>query len=134
MNYLIDTHILLWLALSPNKVPKGMLQILESPENRVFVSTVSFLEIVIKQSVGKLNLGGLEVDDLTKMCIEQDMQIIQLPIEAIKAYKSLPLTENHKDPFDRALISLCIAKNYTLLSVDEKFKQYQKEGLNLRTN
>lgn len=42
MKYLIDTHILIWLAVSPEKISKSVLSILENPRNEIFVSTVSF--------------------------------------------------------------------------------------------
>ena len=44
-------------------------------------------------------------------------------------YIDLPLVENHKDPFDRLLISLCIAGDYVFLSSDSKVGQYKADGL-----
>lgn len=129
MKYLIDTHILIWLAVSPEKIPSRILEIIENPENEINVSTVSFWEIAIKQSVGKLDLSGLEISDLEKMCYDQNINIVQLPISAIKQYKKLPLKQNHRDPFDRALISLCISDDYIFLSVDGKLEQYNSDGL-----
>lgn len=129
MKYLIDTHILIWLAVSPEKVPQNILNIIENTDNEITVSTVSFWEIAIKQSVGKLDLRGLEISDLEQMCFEQNVGIVQLPISVVKQYKKLPMKENHRDPFDRALISLCISDNYTFLSVDTKLEQYRADGL-----
>lgn len=129
MKYLIDTHILIWLAVSPEKIPQSILDIIVNSDNEITVSTVSLWEIAIKQSVGKLDLNGLEISDLEQMCNEQNIRIVQLPVSAIKQYKRLPLKENHRDPFDRALISLCISDNYTFLSVDTKLAQYKSDRL-----
>ena len=106
MKYLIDTHILIWLAISPEKISKDILFLLENKANEVYVSTVSFWEIAIKLSIKKLDLHGIGIDDLAAMCDEQDIKIVQLPISAIRQYRILPMKANHKDPFDRALISL----------------------------
>ena len=59
MKYLIDTHILIWLAIAPKKIPSHIFALIENPANRLYVSTVTFWEIAIKLSVGKLHLDGL---------------------------------------------------------------------------
>ena len=76
MKYLIDTHILIWLAVSPEKVPKNILEIIENPLNDISVSTVSLWEIAIKIAIKKLDLQGLEIDDLVQICDEQNIKII----------------------------------------------------------
>ena len=129
MKYLIDTHILIWLAISPQNISKRVLPILENPANRIYVSTVTLWEIAIKLSIGKLNLQGLEISDLVQFCNEQNIEIVQLPISAVVQYKNLPIKENHKDPFDRFLISLCIADDYILVSSDSKADLYKEDGL-----
>ncbi|MBR3566719.1 MAG: type II toxin-antitoxin system VapC family toxin [Salinivirgaceae bacterium] len=129
MKYLIDTHILIWLAISPQEISKDALRTLENPENKVFVSTISLWEIAIKLSIGKLDLQGLKISDLVQFCDEQNIRIIQLPLSAVEQYQRLPKKENHKDPFDRLLISLSIADNYTFVSADGKVDLYREDGL-----
>lgn len=129
MKYLIDTHIFIWLAVAPEKISKKLLAILENPLNEIFVSTVSLWEIAIKLSIGKLDLQGLDLDDLLQFCDEQNLEVIQLPVSAVRQYRNLPKKSNHKDPFDRCLFSLCIAEDYTLLTVDGKAKLYTDSGL-----
>ena len=131
MKYLIDTHILIWLAVSPEKVPKNILEIIENPLNDIFISTVSLWEIAIKLSIKKLDLQGLTIDDLVQICDEQNIKVVQLPVSAIKRYLIIPLKQNHRDPFGRALIALCISDGYTLLSHDGKLEQYEQDGLSL---
>lgn len=131
MKYLMDTHILIWLCVSPEKVPKSIMRTLENPENALCVSTVSLWEIAIKLSVGKLDLRGIDLPDIAEMCAEQGIEIVQFPVSAALQYRKLPLKENHKDPFDRALISLCIAESYTFLSADAKLAQYEPDGLRI---
>ena len=129
MRYLIDTHILIWLAVSPEKVSNAILEIIENPLNEISISTVSLWEITIKLSIGKLNLQGIEIDDLVQICKEQNIKIVQLPVSAVKQYRTIPMKENHRDPFDRALIALCISDDYVLLSHDGKLRQYEQDGL-----
>lgn len=129
MKYLIDTHILIWLAISPEKVSKHVLEIVENPLNKIYVSTVSLWEIAIKLSIKKLDLKGLEIADLVQICDEQNLEIIQLPVSAVMRYRSLPIKKDHRDPFDRSLISLCISEGYIFLSHDTRIAQYKQDGL-----
>lgn len=89
MKYLIDTHILIWLALSPEKISEKLLQIIENPLNEIYISTINLWEIAIKLSVKKLDMQNLEIDDLIEICHEQDIKIVELPISAITKYKNL---------------------------------------------
>jgi PIN domain nuclease of toxin-antitoxin system len=41
-------------------------------------------------------------------------------------YNNIPLVQDHRDPFDRLLISTAIVENAIILSADEKFKQYSE--------
>ncbi|MBO5607274.1 MAG: type II toxin-antitoxin system VapC family toxin [Treponema sp.] len=129
MKYLIDTHILIWLAVSPEKVSRKISEIIENPQNDISISTISLWEIAIKLAIKKIDLQGIEISDLVQFCSEQNIKIVQLPVSAVKQYVTIPVKERHKDPFDRALIALCISDDYVFLSHDGKLDQYTQDGL-----
>ena len=130
MNYLLDTHTLLWTLVNPSEIPKKTLNIIIDPKNKIFVSSVSFWEISIKVSLGKLKLNSMDTDNLIGYCKDQGFNFISLePDEAIKSSK-LQRYENHKDPFDRMLIQQCISRNLVFISKDVRLKQYKNNGLN----
>ena len=129
MRYLIDTHILIWLAVSPEKVSRKISEIIENPQNDISISTISLWEIAIKLAIKKIDLQGIEISDLVQFCSEQNIKIVQLPVSAVKQYVTIPVKEKHKDPFDRALIALCISDDYVFLSHDGKLDQYTQDGL-----
>ena len=129
MKYLIDTHILIWLAVSPEKVSRKISEIIENPQNDISISTISLWEIAIKLAIKKIDLQGIEISDLVQFCSEQNIKIVQLPVSAVKQYVTIPVKEKHKDPFDRALIALCISDDYVFLSHDGKLDQYTQDGL-----
>ena len=130
MKYIIDTHILIWLATNPQKISQSVLDIIENTDNRIFVSTISLWEIAIKLIIKKLDLRGIGIKELVEICNGQNINIVEFPVSAAVQYQNLPLKENHRDPFDRALVSLCIADGYTFLSHDSKIAQYGADGLN----
>ena len=106
-----------------------MADIIKNPLNQIYVSTISLWEIAIKLVIKKLDLNGIGISDLIEYCKELNINIIEFPISAAIQYQNLPLKENHRDPFDRGLISLCISEGYTLLSNDGKIFQYKTDGL-----
>jgi predicted nucleic acid-binding protein len=56
MKLLLDTHILLWFQAGEPALPKAAEQAIRSEANEAYVSMVSFWEIGLKHSIGKLPL------------------------------------------------------------------------------
>jgi PIN domain nuclease of toxin-antitoxin system len=56
MDYLIDTHILVWCVAGDSSLSKKAIKEIDDPKNRIFLSSVSLWEIAIKVNLGKLNL------------------------------------------------------------------------------
>jgi len=128
-NYLLDTHTFIWAIIDDEKLSKNVLNILLKKENKLFVSVVSFWEIAIKTGKGKLNLKNFNILLIPNYC--DRLGAIRIPLltdEAIN-YSKLPLYKEHKDPFDRMLISQCLKNNFTFLSKDSQIDVYQKDGL-----
>ena len=57
MVFLLDTHVLLWALDKPDRLPEEVLHYLETPDNEVYFSAVSILEIAIKTSLGRVNFS-----------------------------------------------------------------------------
>ncbi len=134
MMYLVDTHILLWTLFNPENLSKEILQILESSSDQKFVSGISLWEISIKYSLGKLDLGDLNPDQLLIQISKSGFEISEISNEILTSYYRLPKKENHKDPFDRMLVWQAIESGYTLISHDKKIQQYVTDGLKLISN
>lgn len=76
MRILLDTCEFLWLVAGDAKLPPEVASAVRDPRNEVFLSAVSFWEISLKYSLGKLPLP--------------------LPPAQLSALPAL-----HRDPFDR---------------------------------
>jgi len=118
MKILIDTHIFLWALSAPEKLPKRWRTELESQANIVYVSAVSIAEIMIKASIGRLEVNF----DPVKVVEESGFDLLDFSGEDALLLKDLPF--HHKDPFDRMLISQGLNRKLTLMSDDAKFKSY----------
>ena len=117
--YLVDTHIFLWfMAGETKRLTPDVLNLLVSPENKMYLSTASIWEMIIKQSVGKLKIPS----NLKEAISLSGFSILDIKSDHVFELKSL--SDYHKDPFDRILISQAKVEELTLISQDEKVKKY----------
>lgn len=131
MKYLIDTHVFTWSLLEPKKINKKVLGILEDIENGVYISPISFREMAIKHQAKKLDLKRINPLRLPHIAEQYDFTVLNPEPYDYVSIGTVPQKENHHDPFDRMLIQQAIRNNLVLLSADEKFKQYEENGLQL---
>jgi PIN domain nuclease of toxin-antitoxin system len=126
---LLDTHTMIWALLAPDKLSKRARQALENPDNRVFVSAVSFWEISLKEGMGKLRITGAKAVDFPRFCEEQGWELLPLDPRAAAGYGSLSQPTGHKDPFDRMLAHVAISGGMGLVSRDKAMDAYKPDGL-----
>ena len=121
--FIIDTHYLIWAMKDPTKISKKALNIIENPNNKIYVSLASLWEIAIKQKIGKIQL--LASLENFKADVEK-IGIVWLPIldTHIFATMQLQLHQTHKDPFDRLIISQAKQEDLTIITDDGKFNLY----------
>ncbi len=118
MRILVDTHIYLWMLSCPEKLSQARRYELESPANEVFVSAMSIAELMIKHSIGKIDIRFDPVEMAQKMGLE----ILSFTGAEAMALGELPL--HHKDPFDRMLLVQSMVNKLSLMTDDSKFLQY----------
>ncbi len=127
-SYLLDTHTFLWILFETKALSPKIHKIVESEENQIYVSSVTFWEIAIKVSLGKLSLFGCQPNDLPELSTK--MGFSNLPLSPFEAANSFHLPRlAHKDPFDRMLIWQAISNQYCLISYDTAFSAYEIYGL-----
>ena len=130
MSFLLDSHTLLWAILDKKKLSSKVIAILEDTNHEIFVSAVTFWEISLKYSLGKLDLSNVLPEDLPKLAEEVGFSLLPLLSIESAGYHQLNATW-HRDPFDRMLIWQAIKNNLTLLSKDKNVALYKSVGLKL---
>lgn len=130
MTYLLDTHYLLWAVADTKKLSSKVKDIITNPENKIIVSTISFWEVSLKSSLGKLVIDGFSSEDLPGACLRIGFDIEDLAAKESSTYHKLK-AKYHKDPFDRMIVWQAICNNYTLISSDGDIKKYTSEGLKI---
>ena len=118
MNYLIDTHVFLWMLAEPSRLKSAVRKVIVDPRCAVHVSAVTAVEIAIKMSLGKL-----EAPD----CLVQEIQsrgLLELPLRYQHGETMRTLPPHHADPFDRMMIAQAQQEGLTIITHDEKFRSY----------
>jgi PIN domain nuclease of toxin-antitoxin system len=115
---LVDTHIFLWMLSCPDRLKQKRHDDLVSPANEVFLSSMSIAELMIKHSIGKINI---EFDPL-EMAQEMGLEVLDFSGSDAMVLGELPL--HHKDPFDQMLIAQSLTNKLSLMSDDTKFLKY----------
>ncbi|MBU0656393.1 MAG: type II toxin-antitoxin system VapC family toxin [Gammaproteobacteria bacterium] len=122
MKALLDTHTLLWLVDSPEKLPSIVATICEDGNNELYISIASFWELAIKMSLGKIELESNALERLKSWCDDNAIQLLPISIKHCQQVQTLPF--HHRDPFDRLLIAQALCDRLALLSVDGHFADY----------
>lgn len=131
MKYLLDTHVFIWFMMEPEKISDRVLNILEDEDADISISTISFWEIAIKYQCKKIRLGKINPLHLPHIAEQYNFNLLNPEPYDYVSISQIPIKENHHDPFDRMLIQQAIRNNLVLLSKDEKFPQYEENGLQL---
>jgi PIN domain nuclease of toxin-antitoxin system len=128
MNGLLDTHSLLWAIAAPEKLSARMRGVISDTANDIHVSTVSFWEISLKFSLGKLVMAGCTPEELVTGVRQMGLTISAPTAEESAGFYRLPRLA-HKDPFDRMLIWQCLQREWTLITRDRGLGEYGALGL-----
>ncbi|OGD86694.1 hypothetical protein A2164_02695 [Candidatus Curtissbacteria bacterium RBG_13_35_7] len=102
--------------------------ILSNTEQVKFVSIVTFWDISLKFSLGKIYLKGIQPDKLPNTAKDSQFEILNITPEIASSYHKLP--KSHlKDPYDRMIAWQAIKEKFTLITKDKAFDNFQDCGL-----
>lgn len=123
MNIILDTCTFLYAVLESAKLSKIATELIEETQNRLYLSSISAYEIVVKYKLGKLVLKK----DPVKMIPEyrNKLGIVELPIIESEILHITAIPNLHNDPFDRIIIAQAIANDYFILTPDKLIHNYQ---------
>lgn len=121
MKLLLDTHLLLWAAGTPKRVPAAARRLIEDTGNTLLFSAASLWEIAIKRGLGR---ADFQVDARLLRRGLLDNGYEELPITSEHAVFIESLPDIHKDPFDRILVAQATVEGIALLTSDAVIAQY----------
>lgn len=118
---LLDTQLLLWWAIEPNRLPATIRSLVADPLQPLVLSVVSLWEVAIKSSLGRVDFQ-VEAAALRLGLLGQGFRELPVRAEHVLAVQHLPWI--HRDPFDRLLVVQAQVEGFRLLSADRTLAAY----------
>jgi len=121
MKYLLDTHVVLWVAGNSPLLSEKAKAVILDKSSEMYVSIVSAWEVAIKLGTSKLSLkGGLS--EFFRMIDDNGFATLAVERDYLLQLQNLP--DFHKDPFDRLIIATAAIEGMTMITNDENIQRY----------
>jgi PIN domain nuclease of toxin-antitoxin system len=119
--YLVDTHLLLWAALQPERLSATATALFEDRTSGLMFSAAAIWEVAIKASKGR---PDFRVDPrlLRRALLENGYSELAISSEHAVAIADLP--ERHADPFDRIQVAQARVEGLVFLTGDAVVADY----------
>lgn len=126
-NYLVDTHVWLWMQTDPGRMRDEAREVVEDVANELFLSAASAWEIAIKYRIGRLPLPEPPMTYVPERMRRSGTT--PLAVEPVHALRTSELPDHHRDPFDRLLIAQAQILGIPLVTADRQLEAYDLELL-----
>ena len=122
MNYLLDTHTLLWITTEDLKLSENAKDLYLNNENEILLSMASIWELAIKSSINKISFDTTLEDYIEQHVRSNNIKILDIELSHVIRVENLPF--HHRDPFDRLIIAQAIEEKLPIISKDSFFDKY----------
>ncbi len=119
--YLLDTHTLIWYLEGNPNLSTTAKNAIETRTNHISVSPVTYWEMAIKISLGKLRLSQ-SLSNIMDEANRQGFYLLSIEKQHLLVVETLPF--HHKDPFDRMIIAQAMSESKTIIGKDGNFPHY----------
>lgn len=119
---LLDTITFLWIITDSKKLSQKAKRIFLDEKNKIYLSSVSVWEIIVKYKLGRLSLPDKPSIYIPKQRYIHGISQLSLRESDVTELENLP--KIHNDPFDRMLICQALAQKLTILTPDKLIKLY----------
>jgi len=117
--FLLDTNIALIGLTSPERIAPTVRREVEA--GPVYLSVISFWEVLLKSMKGKLNVGDPRAWWTEAL---ENLTATPLLLRAEHIAEIYQLEPIHQDPFDRALIAQARVEDLALVTADAEIPRY----------
>lgn len=119
---LVDTHVVIWLALEPAKISKKARAVIEETRHEgqgVAISDITLLEIATIESKRRIKLNA----SLETFLSEVEARFVVLPITGRVCAQAMELPAAYpKDPADRVIGATALVEGVSLVTADDDIR------------
>ncbi len=123
MRLLLDTHILIWALIEPERLKSDVRTVLEDPANDVLFSTASVWEMAIKAGLGR---ADFRIPPARIVAAAVESGFVELPVRSAAALRVAALPHHHRDPFDRLLVAQALTEPAMFYTADARLTVYSE--------
>ena len=120
---LLDTHVVIWLALEPGRISKKARAAIQETRQRgegLAVSDITLLEIATIENKGRIKLNA----SLEAFLAEIEARFIVLPITGRICVSALALPAAYpRDPADRVIGATALVEGLPLITADDGIRR-----------
>ena len=120
---LLDTHVVIWLALEPGRISKRARAAIQETRQRgegLAVSDITPLEIATIENKGRIKLNA----SLEAFLAEIEARFIVLPIAGRICVSALALPAAYpRDPADRVIGATALVEGFPLITADDGIRR-----------
>lgn len=127
MKVLLDTNVFLWIISEDQNLSRAARRIYLNDKTVPFLSMASVWEIMIKTSLGKLDLPLKPGPFLSEQLQLNACTLLDITFDHCVMVASLPF--HHKDPFDRLIAAQALVERIPVLSADGIMAKYGVKNL-----
>ena len=120
---LLDTHVVIWLALEPGRISKRARAAIQETRQRgegLAISDITLLEIATIENKGRIKLNA----SLEAFLAEIEARFIVLPITGRICVSALALPAAYpRDPADRVIGATALVEGLPLITADDGIRR-----------
>jgi len=128
MKFLLDTHILLWSLLEPDRLTKEVQDNLNEISNELWLSPITTWEIIILSEKKKIKLTATNPTDWIKK-VYSEIPFKEAALNHEVAIQSRKLDLPHQDPADRFIAASALVYDLTLITSDKRLMNLEEVRL-----
>ncbi|MDH3603307.1 MAG: type II toxin-antitoxin system VapC family toxin [Candidatus Tectomicrobia bacterium] len=121
--FLLDTHIWFWYLIGSDRLPTGLRDLLDMPQQVSWLSPISVWEVGMLAARGRIRLHA----ELRQWVVQarQQLPLQDALLNPEVALTSREITLPHRDPADHFIAATTIVYDLTLLTVDQHLTQVE---------
>jgi len=135
--YIVDTNILVQVV-TEQRFTEDVRYMLRYSGAQIYVSSASVQELINLLQYEDVKLQKQKIVTISNVFefIEDTLDFIVKYVDKghLKQLSKMEIVDKHTDPFDRIIIAQAIVEQIPLISSDQKFSKYRKQGLDFIPN